>query len=30
MINLEHMEEDFPIAHYNLHVGITTVIKGML
>ncbi len=30
MINLENRDEDFPIAHYNLHVGITTVIKGML
>jgi hypothetical protein len=30
MINLENIDDDFPIAHYNLHVGITTVIKGML
>ncbi len=30
MINLENRDNDFPIAHYNLHVGITTVIKGML
>jgi hypothetical protein len=30
MINLEYKEQDFPIAHYNLHTGITTVIKGML
>ncbi len=30
MINLESKDDDFPIAHYNLHVGITTVVKGML
>ncbi len=30
MINLENRDDDFPIAHYNLHVGITTVVKGML
>jgi hypothetical protein len=30
MINLENIDDDFPIAHYNLHVGITSVIKGML
>jgi len=30
MINLECKDDDFPIAHYNLHVGITTVVKGML
>ncbi len=30
MINLENSDDDFPIAHYNLHVGITTVVKGML
>ncbi len=30
MINLENIDDDFPIAHYNLHVGITTAIKGML
>ena len=26
-VNLENEFEDFPIAHYNLHIGITDVLK---
>lgn len=29
-VNLENESEDFPIAHYNLHIGITDVIKKLL
>lgn len=29
-VNLENEAEDFPIAHYNLHIGITDVIKKLL
>lgn len=29
-VNLEEENEDFPIAHYNLHTGITGVIKNLL
>lgn len=30
LIDLNNECVDFPIAHYNLHTGITTVIKNML
>lgn len=29
-VNLEDESADFPIAHYNLHQGVTTVLKGLL
>ena len=29
-IHEEYEEEDFPIAHYNLHMGVTSVIKGLV
>lgn len=29
-VNLENEAEDFPIAHYNLHIGITDVIRKLL
>lgn len=30
MVDLENEYSDFPIAHYNLHTGITGVIKNLL
>lgn len=30
MVDLEDENHDFPIAHYNLHTGITGVIKNLL
>jgi len=29
-IHEEYEEEDFPIAHYNLHMGVTSVIKELV
>jgi len=29
-IHEEYEEEDFPIAHYNLHTGVTSVIKELV
>ena len=29
-IHLEFEEEDFPIAHYNLHTGVASVIKELV
>lgn len=29
-IHEEYEEEDFPIAHYNMHIGISSVIKDAL
>lgn len=29
-VNLENEAEDFPIAHYNLHIGLTDAIKKLL
>lgn len=29
-VNLDNELEDFPIAHYNLHIGITDVMKKLI
>ena len=29
-VNLDNEFEDFPIAHYNLHIGITDVMKKLI
>lgn len=30
MVNLENEAEDFPIAHYNLHIGIADVLAKLI